>query len=55
MMPSQVSTRPDKLVMEAGGRHLRLVTQKGKLGVMLIDAATAEFADEAEKLAAQLR
>lgn len=47
--------QPGKLALEADGRHVRLISQKNKNGVMLIDAATAAFADAAEKMAGQLR
>jgi len=38
---------PGKVTLEAQGRHLRLMTNRGGQGVLLIDAATPAFAEAA--------
>lgn len=46
---------PGKVTLKADDRHVRILSTHGGQGVMLIDAATAEFADAAEKAASSLR
>lgn len=46
---------PGKVTLKAQDRHVRLLSTHGGQGVLLIDAATAEFADAAEKAVSSLR
>jgi hypothetical protein len=39
-----VTDTPEKLTLEAQGRHIRLLRNRSGQGVLLLDAATAEFA-----------
>jgi hypothetical protein len=43
------SEEPSKVVLEAQGRHLHLMINQGGKGVLLVDAATPDFAEAALK------
>jgi hypothetical protein len=45
-----INDEAGQLKLEALGRHIRLVTNREGTGVLLIDAASAAFAEAAAKL-----